>query len=353
MSSPSSQRRGTLPSSLVERGDPVSGGPLMFQTLAVAASLLTVEPPATGDELLDGGSPSSGLSGWVQEEVAPIPDVVVTITGPAVSGEIVLVTDGAGYFSSPLPPGTIAVRFEKEGFRPYVRTGLVVPAGQPVGLRVQLLRELDGEVTITLVCGSIVDVGRAEEGGTAFQSALEPVPVSPPFESGGVSRSFDTLVRVFPGLAAGASGTRSGADLPRELAVRLDRVPVRDPVLGLLAVPVAGALVDETSVVTAAPDATRGGSTSAWLEASTLSGGNEVHGQVFATTTPSALGSGSATLGDVGASLGGFLARDRLWFSAGGQWPWAAPVSLDPGAQGLLKVTALISPDARVEARYV
>jgi len=125
----------------------------MFQTLAVAASLLTVEPPATGDELLDGGSPSSGLSGWVQEEVAPIPDVVVTITGPAVSGEIVLVTDGAGYFSSPLPPGTIAVRFEKEGFRPYVRTGLVVPAGQPVGLRVQLLRELDGEVTITLVCG--------------------------------------------------------------------------------------------------------------------------------------------------------------------------------------------------------
>jgi hypothetical protein len=59
----------------------------MFQTLAVAASLLTVEPPSTGDELLDGGSPSSsGLSGWVQEEVAPIPEVVVTITGPAVPG---------------------------------------------------------------------------------------------------------------------------------------------------------------------------------------------------------------------------------------------------------------------------
>jgi hypothetical protein len=123
--------------------------------------------------------------------------------------------------------------------------------------------------------------------------------------------------------------------------------------VGLLAVPVTSALVDEASAVTAAPDATHGGSTSGWLTASTLSGGNELHGRVFTTVTPPALDSASTTLGDVGAGLGGYLVKDRLWFAAGGQWPWSAPVSVDPGAQGLLRLTALISPDARVEARYV
>src|SRR5262249_40422886 len=115
----------------------------------------------------------------------------------------------------------------------------------------------------------------------------------------------------------------------------------------------AGAFVDDSLAVTDAPAATYGGSTSGWLEASTLSGGNEIHGRIFATVTPSALDTGSTTLGDSGAGLGGYIVKDKLWFVASGQWPWAAPVSLDPGAQGLLKLTALLSPDARIEARYL
>jgi len=124
-------------------------------------------------------------------------------------------------------------------------------------------------------------------------------------------------------------------------------------VTGLLATPVAGAFVDDSLAVTDAPAASYGGSTSGWLEASTLSGGNEIHGRIFATVTPSALDTGSTTLGDSGAGLGGYIVKDKLWFVASGQWPWAAPVSLDPGAQGLLKLTALLSPDARIEARYL
>lgn len=329
----------------------------MFHALAFAA-LLTASGSSRCAESPDAGSRPGPfvLTGSVSEpELRTLPDVVVSITGPSIDGEIVVVTDEFGEFRAPVPPDVVSLRFEKEGFRPYVRTNLDLCERQDVSIEVTLLPEETGYETVcTFGCGtSMVDVGAAAEGRTAFLSSLASVPLAPPFAPGGVSRSFDTLLRVLPGMRAGTGGSRNGTDPSRELAASLDGISVREPIVGLLAVPVASALVDEASALTAAPDATHGASTSGWLTASTLSGGNEFHGRVFTTVTPSALDSASTTLGDVGAGLSGYLAKDRLWFAASGQWPWSAPVSVDPGAQGLLRLTALLSPDARVEARYV
>src|SRR5690349_7936748 len=47
----------------------------------------------------------------------PAKDVVVTATSPALQGEQVVVTDGAGFFRIPeLPAGTYTLAFEKDGY---------------------------------------------------------------------------------------------------------------------------------------------------------------------------------------------------------------------------------------------
>jgi len=329
----------------------------MFHALAFAA-LLTASQSSRCDEASDAGSPTGLMivsgSVWTPE-LRTIADVVVSITGPSIAGEVVVVTNEIGEFRAPIPAGVVTLRFEKEGFRPYVRTGVDLSSGEDARMAITLIPEDPGYETVCVLrCGpSTVDVGSGQEGGTASLSSLAAVPLAPPFAPGGVSRSFDTLLRVFPGIRAGVGGSRNGVDPAHELGARLDGVSIREPVVGLIALPVTSELVDEASVVTAAPNATHGGSTSGWLTALTLSGGNEFHGRVFTTVTPSALDSPSKPLGDVGAGLGGYIVKDRLWFAAGGQWPWSAPVPLDPGARGLLRLTVILSPDARVEARYV
>jgi hypothetical protein len=50
----------------------------------------------------------------------PVPDVVVTVTSPALEGEKVVVSDAQGNYRVPeLPPGLYTLRFEKEAFTPY------------------------------------------------------------------------------------------------------------------------------------------------------------------------------------------------------------------------------------------
>ena len=76
---------------------------------------------------------------------APVADVVVTATSPSLQGEQVVVTDATGAYRVPqLPPGTYTLRFEKETFRPFSRTGIEVGADKTLRLNVELLPETAG-----------------------------------------------------------------------------------------------------------------------------------------------------------------------------------------------------------------
>src|SRR5678815_6011830 len=81
---------------------------------------------------------------------APVPDVVVTATSPSLQGEQVVVTDGSGLYRVPqLPSGTYTLRFEKETYRPYTRTGIDVTADRTLRLNIELLPEaLQGETIV-------------------------------------------------------------------------------------------------------------------------------------------------------------------------------------------------------------
>ncbi|HZX40303.1 MAG TPA: carboxypeptidase-like regulatory domain-containing protein, partial [Myxococcaceae bacterium] len=91
----------------------------------------------------------------------PVADVLVTATSPALQGEQAVVTDSTGLYRIPqLPSGTYALRFQKEGFRPYVQEGIEASASRTLRLNVELLPETAGTETITVLGTSpIIDIG--------------------------------------------------------------------------------------------------------------------------------------------------------------------------------------------------
>ena len=119
---------------------------------------------------------------------APVSDVVVTATSPNLQGEQVVVTDSSGLYRVPqLPPGTYTLRFEKESYRPFARTGIEVAADRTLRLNVELLPETAGAETISVVgTPPTVDVGSSTVGG---------VPTTLMVSAPAVSGSSSTLSR--------------------------------------------------------------------------------------------------------------------------------------------------------------
>src|SRR3982751_3780641 len=74
---------------------------------------------------------SSSIDGVVSDDTGgALPGVTVTITSPALQvPQLVQTTDGQGKYRFPdLPRGEYQLRFELEGFKPLVRSGLQLNA---------------------------------------------------------------------------------------------------------------------------------------------------------------------------------------------------------------------------------
>ncbi|HET6980900.1 MAG TPA: DUF4139 domain-containing protein, partial [Myxococcaceae bacterium] len=81
-----------------------------------------------------------------------IPGVVVTVTSPTLRGEQMGETDENGTYRLPgLPPGRYVVRFERASYRPYSRSGVDVAPERILRLNVELLPEMAGAETVTVL----------------------------------------------------------------------------------------------------------------------------------------------------------------------------------------------------------
>ena len=90
---------------------------------------------------------AAGTTGTVIDAATnqPVADVVVTATSPNLQGEQMVVTDSAGLYRIPsLPPGTYAVRLEKEAYKPYSRTGIQLRADTTLRIDAQIFSEKSG-----------------------------------------------------------------------------------------------------------------------------------------------------------------------------------------------------------------
>jgi len=270
---------------------------------------------------------------------APVTDVVVTATSPVLQGEQVVVTDAAGVYRVPqLPPGTYTFRFEKETYRPYTRSGIEVAADRTLRLNVELLPETAGSESITVV-GSppVIDVGSSTVGTTVNQDMVRTLAVSPPGGLSGANRSFDSLASLAPTAHADVYGVSISGSQSPENSYLIDGLAVNDTAYGVNGTPLTIEFIDEVNVITGGYMPEYGRALGGAMSAVTKSGGNEFHGSVFGTFTPgalsgapaavSAVGGGAVStktslfnLGDFGATLGGFLLKDRLWFFTGVQY---------------------------------
>jgi hypothetical protein len=253
-------------------------------------------------------------------------------------GEQVVVTDRTGLYRVPqLPPGTYTLRFEKEAYRPLRRSDIDVVADQVLRLNVELLPEIAGTETITVVgTPPTVDIGSSAIGTTVTQDFMNNLPVARPGGLGGANRSFESLATTAPQVTGDYYGAAfNGASSPENLFL-INGISVNNPGFGTLGTPLTVEFMEEVRVVTGGYMPEYGRSTGGVVSAVTRSGGNEFHGSVFGTFTPGALAGQPAAvfgstpsiqgtrevgnLGDIGATLGGYIVQDRLWFFAGIQW---------------------------------
>ena len=139
---------------------------------------------------------------------APVADVVVTATSPSLQGEQVVVSDASGLYRIPqLPPGSYTLRFEKETYKPFTRTGIEVTADRTLRLNVELLPEaITGETITVTGAAPVVDVGSSTVGATLNQDFIRSYALARAGGLGGATRSFDSIAAAAPQAAGDLYG---------------------------------------------------------------------------------------------------------------------------------------------------
>jgi len=266
----------------------------------------------------------------------PAPDVVVTATSPNLQGEQVVVTDAQGQYRIPqLPPGVYTLRFDKEAFLPFTRPDIQLRLDRTIRVNVQLLPESAKESIELDVVGRAptIDVGSTTTGLNVDQDFIKRIAVNRPGGKSGAARSFESLAELAPGAQNDMYGVSLNGTTSPENGYVVDGLSNNDPAFGVNASPLNVEFVQDVNIITGGYMPEYGRSTGGVLNAVTKSGSNEFHGSVYGTVTPGALEGTRAqvvsassviagrnaldVLGDVGATLGGPILHDKLWFFAG------------------------------------
>ncbi|RKH08604.1 TonB-dependent receptor [Corallococcus sp. CA053C] len=268
------------------------------------------------------------------EDKKPAADVVVTATSPNLQGEQTVVTDAQGNYRIPqLPPGTYTLRFEKETFKPYARPEIQLLLNRTIRVNVELLPDSFTQTVEVIGSPPTIDVGSTNTGVNVDQEFIKRIAVARPVGKGGATRSFESLAELAPGAQSDQYGVSINGTTSPENGYVVDGLSTNDPAFGVNASPLSIEFVQDVNIITGGYMPEFGRSTGGVINAVTRSGSNEFHGSVFANWTPGALEgkrklvvedgttvtglNALSNLGDFGATLGGPILKDKLWFFAG------------------------------------
>ena len=264
----------------------------------------------------------------------PVADAVVTATSPSLQGEQTVVTDKSGNYQLPqLPPGVYTLRLDAQGFQPYARGDITLRLNRTIRLNVELLPEGFTEEVAVVAATPSVDVASTRTGVSVDRELVNRLAVVRPGTKGSAARSFESLAEFAPGANADAYGVSLNGTTSPENGFLVDGLSAGNPALGILGTPVSVEFIQEVNVITGGFMPEFGRSTGGVVTAVTKSGSNEFHGSLFGNLTPGFF-EGTPTpvaregtvitttqrlwnLGDFGATLGGPVIQDKLWFFAG------------------------------------
>src|SRR5580704_10301819 len=280
-----------------------------------------------------------------------IAGAMVTVTDVARGITRSLIADGAGqYVTSSLDPGTYTVRGEAKGFRTEEHNAVLVEVGKNV--RVDLVLQPGEQNQTITVSGEIpaIDTTDATLGGTVTNESINSLPLN--------GRNFQRLLQLHPGIVttvgagAGSSssnGRRSGDDL-----ILVDGLSTMGQATG-------GSLIndvykggDAASILPIDaiqefneeqnPKAEYGWKEGSVINLGVKSGTNQIHGTAYAFgrdatatdasnyfSTPGISAITPATLEQFGATAGGRIVKDKLFWFAGfdGQRATLGDVAVD------------------------
>lgn len=276
------------------------------------------------------------LSGFVKDASTQkaIPDVVVTVTSPALQGEEVAVTGKNGDWRiSNLPPGEYTIRMDKEAFKPYGRGAVKVRADVTLRVDVQLLPEGLKEDIVVVGKPPTIDIGSAATGSRVDGELVQRVPLIRPGGKGTESRSIESAAASAPQAKGDTYGTSVNGTTSPENSYILDGLSVGDPGYGTLGTPLTMEFVKELNVITGGYLPEYGKATGGIISAVTKSGGNEFTTSIWGYLSPGALNGTrekikreaqtvdvQAEVGniwDFGLDLGGPIVKDIVWFYVG------------------------------------
>ena len=267
-----------------------------------------------------------------------IPGATVTVTDVARGVKRAFTTDGAGeYVATNLTPGTYTVRAEAKGFRPLEHSGVLLEVGQNV--RVDLVVQ-PGEQTQTItVTGELpaVDTTDAMLGGTVSNQSINALPLN--------GRNFQRLLQLRPGVvtspgAATGGASTNGRRIGNDVMV-VEGITQIDQTIGNTGIMNTSYRGGDSSSVLPIdaiqefnteqnPKAEYGWKDGSVISVGVKSGTNSVHGTAYAFgrdasatdaanyfSTPGVTAVTPATLEQFGATAGGPIIKDKLfWFAA-------------------------------------
>jgi len=294
----------------------------------LAAAALAFVLPAAAQETTTGS-----IAGRVVDSLGGVvPGASVTLASG--QGSRTFVTDAEGTFLAPyLTPDVYTARVQLPGFAAVEQEGVRLHLGQRLELSFTLTLARREAFVDVVGEASVVDTSSTVAGGVLDSDELARLPVA---------RRLTATLYMVPGVSsssgAGDANPSIGGASGLENNYTVDGVNITNPGFGgmgvytlrygSLGLGVTTDFVQETQVKTAGFEAEYGEATGGVVNVVTRSGSNAFHATVFGYARPSALEggwrqqqteagevdtTGTRTL-DVGVSLGGALAKDRLFF---------------------------------------
>ncbi len=299
----------------------------MGKRLLVLVSILSLLVTGT---VFAQSTTSGSLTGTVMDASgAAMPGVTVELSGAAMQGVRMAVTDGSGgYRFLNVPPGeSYKVTANLSGFAPVSKTIARVYLGQEANVDLTLRNAVSEAITVTAEA-PLVDVSKTTTGVNVTARQFESLPTQ---------RSFQQLTTLAPGVNMEMGNSRSnqlgnspsvGASSAPENNYIIDGLSTTDARYGTSGTNLTMNFVEEVQVMTGGYSAEFGRSTGGVFNVITKSGGNNLAGDIFGYLSDSSWSSdrvnryakGTEFQADVvdstdfGASLGGPIMRDRLWF---------------------------------------
>jgi hypothetical protein len=274
---------------------------------------------------------TGAINGTVtDEEKEALPGVTVTLKSPAlILPQIGTVTNEKGIYRFPaLPPGLYDLMFDMPGMTGVVRQGLKLNVGQTLSVEIVMRAKALEETVVVVGQAPTLDKESITGATNLDKLILSSIPAE---------RDLGTYFALTPGVTneptkAGETqnwGNTAFGSSVRDNAFNLDGVNLQDPLVGTQNVEFGMDVMEELSVEAGGLPAEYGGVKGAVVNVVTKSGGNTFSGSAAFFFKNHSLQSdnskGTPLEGTQGGfkqafeptfSLGGPLAKDRLWFFA-------------------------------------